>query len=42
MRLIQEKATGVDIAVEFPRIVLKGPQIKVNRVVDTVSALVSG
>lgn len=42
MQLIKEKATGVEITVEFPRIVLKGPQIKVNRVADTVGALVSG
>lgn len=41
IELIKERATGVVIVVEFPRIILKGPQNKVNRIADTVDCIVS-
>ena len=39
--MIREKAIDVEIKVEFPRMIVCGPQMKVNRVVDTVYGMVS-
>ncbi|KAI7884681.1 hypothetical protein K492DRAFT_204579 [Lichtheimia hyalospora FSU 10163] len=38
---IREKTTGVEVKVEFPRMILCGPQMKVNRVADTVFCMIT-